>query len=151
MLDSHRLRNNPLDRIGVRASAKVTEEKTREVGVHALVAADKLIGEGQARHEATLLEPEDGCERAREEDAFDGGERDETLGKGRTLVADPVERPVCLLLDGGDRLDSIEEVLALCRLLDVRVNEKRVGFRVDVFPAFIYRSKSDVRGCSIGQ
>jgi hypothetical protein len=49
--------------------------------VQALVAADELVAEGEAGHQAALLEPEDGAEAAAEEDALDGGVRDEALGK----------------------------------------------------------------------
>ena len=100
--------------------------------MHALVTADELVGEREARHEATLLEPEDGREGAREEDTLDGGERDEALGKARPLVCDPAEGPVSLLLDAGDGVNGVEEVLALLRVLDVGVNEERVCLGVDV-------------------
>ena len=42
----------------MRPALEVGEKEASEVGVHALVAADELIGEGQTRHESTLLEPE---------------------------------------------------------------------------------------------
>lgn len=57
-------------------------EEAGEVPVQALVAGDELVGEAEAGHEAALLEPEDGAEGAGEEDALDGGERDEALGEG---------------------------------------------------------------------
>lgn len=75
------------------------EEEAGKVGVEALVARDELVGEGESGHEATLLKPEDGGERAcgehgqgekrvgiegrrtGEEDSLDGGERDETLSE----------------------------------------------------------------------
>lgn len=75
-------------------------------------------------HETPLLEPEDGRERAREEDALDGGECDNALSEGRLLVADPGECPLCLALDGGHSLDGVEQASALCRLADVRVDEE---------------------------
>lgn len=57
------------------------EEQTGEVGVEALVTGDKLVGEGEARHETTFLEPEDGGEGAAEEYPFDRSEGDKTLGE----------------------------------------------------------------------
>jgi hypothetical protein len=42
-----------------------------------LIPTDQLIREGQPRHEASFLQPEDGGKRPREEDAFYTGERDE--------------------------------------------------------------------------
>ncbi len=56
-------------------------QQAGEVAVQALVAADELVGEGEAGHEAALLEPEDGAEGAAEEDALHGGEGDEALGE----------------------------------------------------------------------
>ncbi len=40
------------------------EQQACEVAVQALVPADELVAEGEARHEAALLEPEDGAEAA---------------------------------------------------------------------------------------
>ena len=37
-----------------------------------LVSADELVGEGQAGHQASLLQPEDGGEGTREEDSLHG-------------------------------------------------------------------------------
>jgi hypothetical protein len=38
------------------------------VCVKTLVSRDELVGEGESGHESSLLEPEDGSERSREED-----------------------------------------------------------------------------------
>ncbi len=78
------------------------EEEAGEVGVEALVARDELVGEGEAGHEAALLEPEDAGEGAGEEDAFDGGEGDEALGEGGGFVLDPFDGPVGFFADAGD-------------------------------------------------
>lgn len=78
------------------------EEEAGEVGVHAFVAGDELVGEGEARHEAALLEPEDGREGAGEEDAFYGGEGDQALREGGFVVRDPFQSPVGFLADAGD-------------------------------------------------
>ena len=76
--------------------------------MHTLVTRDELVGEGKTRHEATLLEPEDGGERSTEEDTLDGSECNETIGKGGVLVRDPSQSPVGLLADAGnyDTLDA---------------------------------------------
>ena len=118
----------------MRTPLQVAEEQAREVGMHPLITRDELVGESKARHEATLLEPEDRGERTREEDTLHGGERNETLCKSRVLVGYPAKGPVRLLLDAGDRLDGVEEVLALGGVLDVSVDEERVGLGVNVLP-----------------
>ena len=78
------------------------EEEAGEVGVQAFVAGDELVGEGEAGHEAALLEPENGGERAAEENAFYGGEGNEALGEGRVFVLDPLDGPVGLFADAGN-------------------------------------------------
>ena len=70
--------------------------------MHAFVAGDEFVGEGEAGHETAFLEPEDGGEGAAEEDAFDGGKSDESLGEGRVLVGNPFEGPVGLFADTGN-------------------------------------------------
>ena len=65
-------------------------EQAGKVAVQALVAADELVGEAEARHEAALLEPEDGAEGAREEDALDGGEGHAPLGEARRSALAPL-------------------------------------------------------------
>ena len=70
--------------------------------MHAFVTGDELIREGQAGHEPTFLEPEDGSEGAGEEDAFDGGEGDESRGEGGVVVGDPTKGPVGFAADAGD-------------------------------------------------
>ena len=102
----------------------MAEEQAREVGVHTLVAADELVGEGEAGHEAALLHPEDGREATREEDTLDGGERDETFTEGGLVVRDPFECPIGLLLDTGNGINSVKEVFTLCRVLNVGINEE---------------------------
>lgn len=37
-----------------------------------LVSADELVGEGQAGHQASFLQPEDGCKGPREKNALHG-------------------------------------------------------------------------------
>lgn len=90
---------------------EVLEEEAGEVAVEALVAADELVGEGEARHEAALLEPEDGREAPGEEDALHGGEGHDPLPEARLLVPDPLEGPVRLLPHARHRLHGVEQVL----------------------------------------
>ena len=78
------------------------EEQAGEIGVHAFVAGDELVGECETGHEAAFFEPEDGGEGAAEEDAFDGGEGDEALGEGGVFVGDPFEGPVGFFADARD-------------------------------------------------
>ena len=51
-----------LDGLLIGRCFEVGEEEAGEVGVHAFVARDELIGKGQARHEPAFLQPENGCE-----------------------------------------------------------------------------------------
>lgn len=83
------------------------EEETREVGMETLVTRDELVGECQAWHKTTLLEPEDGRERSAEEDTLDGCECDEPLSKGRVLILDPLDSPVGLFPDAGNYTMSV--------------------------------------------
>ena len=131
-LDS--LPDDPLNRLGVRPSPQVGKQQARKVGVETLVTRNELVRECQSRHEAALLEPKDGRKRAREKDTLDGGERNETLGESRSLVRDPLERPVGLLFDTGNGVDGFEEVSSAVRVFDVGVDEERVGLRVNVLP-----------------
>jgi hypothetical protein len=54
-------------------------QKAGKVAVQALITGDELVGEGEARHEATLLQPEHGTEGAGEEDALHAGKGNEAL------------------------------------------------------------------------
>jgi hypothetical protein len=56
-------------------------QKAGKVSVHSFVTRDKFVREGKTGHKSTLLDPEDGTERAGEEDTFDGSEGNKTLGK----------------------------------------------------------------------
>ena len=74
LLNSDSLRDDLTDDLRVGAPLQVAEEQACEVGVHALVTRDELVGEREAGHETTLLQPEDGRKGAREKDTLDGGE-----------------------------------------------------------------------------
>ena len=106
-------------------------EQAGEVGVETFIAGDELVGEGEAGHETTLLEPIDGAERAGEEDTLDASEGDKTLGEGGVLV-DPVESPIGLLLDGGDLVHGAEEMVLLLSVLNVGIDEEGISLGVDV-------------------
>lgn len=89
LLDGDGFGDDVLHGLAGGSGVEVGEEEAGEVGVHALVAGDEFVGEGEPGHEAALLEPEDGGEGAGEEDAFDGGEGDEALREGGFVVGDP--------------------------------------------------------------
>ena len=91
----------------------MVEHKAGEVSVQSLVPGDELVGEGQAGHEAALLEPEDCGEGAGEEDALDAGVGHDALAEGGLVVRDPLEGPVGLLAHGGHGVQGVEETLLL--------------------------------------
>mmetsp|Transcript_101880 Transcript_101880/g.265950 ORF Transcript_101880/g.265950 Transcript_101880/m.265950 type:complete len:406 (+) Transcript_101880:274-1491(+) len=106
-------------------------EQACELAVQPLVTGDQLVGEGQARHQAALLQPIDGAERATEEDALDASEGHDALCEA-ALVVHPLDSPLCLLLDSGHGVDGVEDLVLLHRVLDVLLDEQRVRLRVDV-------------------
>ena len=122
-----------LQELGVGPPPEVTEQEASEVGVHTLVAADQFVGEGETGHETTLLQPEDGSERSREEDTLDCGEGNKAFTKGGTIIVNVAKSPVSLLLDAGNGVDGTEKVVTTSGILDVGVDEERVCLRVDVF------------------
>ena len=54
----------------------MAEQQASKVGMHAFIAADELIGERQAGHEAPLFEPEDGSKGPGKEDTLNSGKSD---------------------------------------------------------------------------
>ena len=68
-----------LQELGVGPPPEMTEQEASKVGVHTLVTADQLVGEGETGHEPAFLQPEDGSERSGEEDTLDGGECNKTF------------------------------------------------------------------------
>mmetsp|Transcript_34635 Transcript_34635/g.81775 ORF Transcript_34635/g.81775 Transcript_34635/m.81775 type:complete len:360 (-) Transcript_34635:14-1093(-) len=121
-------------------------QQAREVAVHALVARDQLVREGEPRHEAALLEPEDRAERAREEDALHRRERHQPLREARRL-RDPLQRPVGLLPHARHGLQRVEQPLLLDRVLDVRVDQQAVRLGVDV----LHRDLEAVEAARLGE
>jgi len=67
--------------------------------VHALITADKFVGEGETRHTKTALHPEDGGKRARKKDALHSREHNKTLSEDRPFVGYPFECPIRLVLN----------------------------------------------------
>jgi hypothetical protein len=61
------------------AVLEVGMEEASKVGVKTLITRDKFVREGQTRHKAALLEPEDRGEGTAEEDTLDSSEGDKTL------------------------------------------------------------------------
>jgi hypothetical protein len=132
--DRHGFHDDVLDGVRTRAFTEVTEEETGEIGVHAFVTGDELVGKGETGHGTALFEPNDGGKGAGEEDALDGGEGDQSFTECRTAVRDPFKGPIGFPLDAGDVLDGVEEVFALDGVFDVCVDEERVRLEVNVFP-----------------
>mmetsp|Transcript_125581 Transcript_125581/g.340970 ORF Transcript_125581/g.340970 Transcript_125581/m.340970 type:complete len:245 (+) Transcript_125581:738-1472(+) len=107
-------------------------DEARELGVQALVARDQLVGEGEARHQAALLEPVDGAERATEQNSLHGRKRDDALGEASLLWAHPLHCPLGLLPDGRHGVDRVEDLLLLGGVPDVLLDQQRVRLRVNV-------------------
>mmetsp|Transcript_3386 Transcript_3386/g.7953 ORF Transcript_3386/g.7953 Transcript_3386/m.7953 type:complete len:458 (-) Transcript_3386:473-1846(-) len=107
-------------------------QQAGEVRVQALVARDQLVGEGEPRHQSSLLQPVDGAERPGEQDSLHAGEGHQPHGEAE-VIRHPRRSPVGLLLDDGNRRDRVEQP-GLLRLVvaAVLVDEERVGFGVDV-------------------
>jgi len=112
-----------LDALLARLVAEETEEKAGKVSVQTFITRDKFVGEGQARHKTTLLEPEDGGEGAREEDTLDSSKSNQTFSKG-VVARDPLESPGSLLGNARNGINSVKEVFLLLRVLDIGINEK---------------------------
>jgi hypothetical protein len=107
------------------ATLEVVKEQASKIDVHTFITADELVGECRSRHQTTLLQPEDGRKRTREEDAFDGSEGDQALTKGGTLIRYLLECPVSLALDVRNTFHGVKEVFALGGILDVSVVSMR--------------------------
>lgn len=132
LLNSDSIGDDVTDHLLAGTVLEVRVQQAGKVGVQTLVTRDELVGKGQTRHETSLLEPEDGGKGTAEEDTLDGSKGNQTLGKGRVLVLDPLDGPVGLLANARNGLNGVEEVAALAVLLDVGVDEQGVGLGVDV-------------------
>jgi len=102
LLNADGFNNDILDHLGARTVVQVGEKQAGKVGVHALITRDQLVREGQAGHQATLLEPKDRGKRAGEEDTLNASKGNQTLSEGRVAVSDPLDGPFGLLGDAGN-------------------------------------------------
>ena len=119
-LDLHRVAHDRLHALFRELRPQEGIDQAREVAVKAFVSRDQLVGEGEPRHEPTLLEPEDRAEATGEEDPFDASERHDPLGESLRSV-DPLHGPLGLLRDARDGLNRAEEMVPLLVVLDVRI------------------------------
>ena len=106
-------------------------DQTSKVSVHTLISGDELIGEGKSWHKTSLFQPENGTETARKEDSFNTGEGDDSLGEG-SLRADPSQGPFSFLSNRWDVLDGFEKVFLLDVVLNVSVDQKSIGLRMNI-------------------
>ena len=111
-------------------------EQARKVRVEALIAGDELVGEGQARHQAALLQPEEGAEAAAEEDALHSGKSHQALSEA-ALTIHPLHGPQSLLLHSRHGVDGVEKAILLYRVLDVLLNQQRVCLGMDVLHGYL--------------
>lgn len=81
MFDSDRFGDDILNDLFAGSFTKMAEEETSKVCVKTFVSGYELVGEGQAWHETTFLEPKDGRERSGEEDALDCSKCNETFSE----------------------------------------------------------------------
>ena len=102
LLDLDGFGDDVLHRLLRRPVVQVGEEQAGEVGVQALVARDELVAEGETRHQAAFLQPEDRRERTAEEYPLDCRESDKPLCERGRLVFDPFDRPIGLFANAGD-------------------------------------------------
>lgn len=102
LFDGNGIDNDVFNDLGAGTVVEVGEEQAGKVGVKTLVTRDEFVGEGQTRHQTTLLQPEDRGKRAREENTFDGSECDKALSKGGLFVRDPSQSPIGLLANAGN-------------------------------------------------
>merc|ERR1719321_1935338 len=115
-----------------------------EVAMQSLVAGNQLIGERKPGHQPTLLQPIDGAEAPAEKDTLHARETDEPLVE-RAVLVHPIHSPLRLRSNGGNRLDSMEELHPLILISDVLLNEKAVRLRVDI----LHRHLESVESASL--
>ena len=106
-------------------------EEARKVRVETLIAGDELVGDREAGHETTLLQPEDSTEGATEEDALNDGEGEEPGGEAGLHIINPRQCPVCLLLHTRNGLDGVEQITLVLRIVDIGVDQEGVGLGVN--------------------
>lgn len=108
------------------------EHQTGKVCVQTLISGDQFITEGESWHQSPLLKPENGGKTSREENSFNRSKCNNSLCIGCVVGVDPTKSPLSFLLDGGECLYGIEEVVALLPVLDVGVDQEAVHLAVDV-------------------
>lgn len=123
------------------------EQQACKIGMHPLVPADKFVGKRETRHKSSLLQPEYRSKAAREEYPFNGCERNQAFGKARLVILDPLQSPLSFPLDTRYGLNSIKEIPPIIRVLDIRVNEQRIGFRMDVFYHYLESVETPCFSC----
>ena len=69
-------------------------EEACKVAMEAFVTANQFFSKAEARHESAFLEPENGTERAREENTFDHSKSNDPFGKAGLGGGAPFESPV---------------------------------------------------------
>ena len=78
--------------------------------MEAFVATDQFVAKAKARHESTFLEPEDGTERAQEENTFNSGKGNDLFGEAGVGGGAPFESPTCFAFHAWYCFDGAEEV-----------------------------------------
>eukprot|EP00438_Fugacium_kawagutii_P012791 Skav211671 [mRNA] locus=scaffold216:105387:106229:- [translate_table: standard] len=107
-------------------------EQASKVSMETFIARNELVGKGQTRHETSLLQPEDGTKRSAEEDALNCSKCHKTLSKAAFTIH-PLNGPTGLLPDSWHCVNSIKKVILLLWVLDVLLDQQRIGLGVDVF------------------
>src|SRR5687768_8135452 len=99
--------------------------------MQSFIARNQFIRETQAWHQSTFLQPENGTERTRKENSFNGCKSDEPFLK--TSLVDPTEGPVSFFLYTFHRLNGMEKFVFLFRIFYVGIDQKRIGFGMNIF------------------
>ena len=130
LLQLHRLLDDLVNRVLQHLGIQRVKQGHGKLRVKSLIARDELVGERQARKETALLQPKDGTEGTREEDALHTGKAHQPRCKG-LVRPHPVQRPLCLLADTRDGFNGIEQLFLFVLVLDIRINQERVRLRVN--------------------
>ena len=123
-LNIYSIAENLVDSLRAGLVHQVLEHQAGKVRVKSLISRDQLIAECEARHEPSLLQPEDGGKAA-------GEENPHTFSIGCIVRVDPPHGPVSFLLDSGEVFNSIEESVSLILILNESCYELAVHLTVD--------------------